>query len=214
MKTEVILACVLIVVGGALANVLRFSEQMPDRPAMFDQIPYDPPGYVGEERYFSEQSYDVLQADTTTLRVYYDSLGNAYWLFVAYFANQKYGSQIHSPKNCLPGGGWRIEKLEPYTVELGGGVSRYANRVTITDLDQSQIMLYWFETRGGVIREEFGLKWDLMKNSLLFRPTDAAFIRLSLPRKYNETVEECTERAVRYLKTAYPYVQRALPFGQ
>jgi hypothetical protein len=40
-----------------------------------------------------------------------------------------------------------------------------------------QEVLYWFRTRSGVVVGEYGLKWDLMVNSLRRRPTDAAFIR-------------------------------------
>src|ERR1700736_4336923 len=31
-------------------------------------------------------------------------------LFIAYYAQQKSGEAMHSPKNCLPGSGWEIWK--------------------------------------------------------------------------------------------------------
>ena len=36
---------------------------------------------------------------------------------------------------------------------------------------------YWFCTQGGTVTGEYSLKWDLVKNSLARRPTNAAFIR-------------------------------------
>jgi hypothetical protein len=42
-------------------------------------------------------------------------------------------------------------------------------------------MLYWFETRSGFVTGEYALKWDLVRNSLARRPTDAVFIRYTAP---------------------------------
>lgn len=211
MKTAVIIASVIILVGGVFGNYLRFSEQMPDHPPDFSMIPYTAGDYYGEERRFAEASYEVLKADTTTLRRYVDADGTIYWLFVAYFSSQKYGSQIHSPKHCLPGGGWKIQKLEPFPFPFPDGVVREINRVTIQAPGAQQVMFYWFETRTGSIREEFAIKWDLMKNSLLLRPTDAAFIRLTLPLDKGG-LPEATERATRFFNTFYNPIERSLPF--
>ncbi len=212
MKSAVVLSTVLIVISGLFGNYLRFNRQMPDRLPSFSSIPYNAGGYFGEERRFSEASYDVLKADTTTLRFYRASDGTPFWLFVAYFSSQKYGSQIHSPKHCLPGGGWKIERQEPFSLHFPGGVTKEINRVLITDRQKKQLMFYWFETRSGAIRDEFRLKWDLMKNSLLLRPTDAAFVRLTVPIK-GGTVEQATAKASDFLNAFYPGLERAFSFN-
>lgn len=207
----VLVAIIIIVIGGGFGNTLRFIETTPEREPQFEAIPYQLPGYTGDERRFGEQSYEVLQADTTTLRLYRDSTGQAYWLFVAYFASQKYGSQMHSPRHCLPGGGWRIDRIEPFELTLPDGSRRHINRLVISLDKQKQLMFYWFQTRGGSITDEFAVKWDLMMNSLMLRPTDAAFIRLTLSAE--DGVDAATRRAVELLQTLEEPVQRALPFG-
>ncbi len=212
MKSAVVLSTVLIVTGGLCGNYLRFSSQMPDSTPSFSRIPYDPNGYFGQERRFSDASYDVLKADTTTLRLYRAYDGTPLWLFIAYFSSQKYGGQIHSPKHCLPGEGWRIEKQERFRLRFSDGVSREINRVVVAEGEKKQLMFYWFETRGGPVSDEFELKWDLMKNSLLLRPTDAAFIRLSVPLEQT-TVEQATDRAVDFLNTFHGHLKEALPFN-
>jgi EpsI family protein len=212
MKSALVISTVLIVASGLFGNYFRFNSQMPDNPPSFGSIPYSANGYFGQERRFSDASYEVLKADTTTLRLYRASDGTPFWLFVAYFSSQQYGSQIHSPKHCLPGGGWRIEKQEPYHLHLPGGVSKEVNRVVIAEREKKQLMFYWFETRGGAISDEFGLKWGLMKNSLLLRPTDAAFIRLSVPLEQS-TIEQTTARAVDFLSTFQIHLDVALPFN-
>lgn len=213
MRKPVILSIVVLLVGGAFGNFLRFVDNPPHRPAHLDEIPFEEDGYHGEEHRFSEYSYEILKADTTTLRLYHGPNDDSYWLFIAYFDSQKYGSQIHSPKHCLPGGGWQILHHDPYDLRLPGGVTKEVNRLVIADRGRRQLMLYWFETRGGAIRSEFGLKWDLVMNSLFFRPTDAAIVRLTLPIDEDRGgVRGATERAEAYLNVFYPDIERALPF--
>jgi EpsI family protein len=213
MKTKVIILTVLLLAAGAFGNYLRFSERRPDKEAAFSAIPLEANGFIGEERRFSDESYEILKADTSTLRYYIGADGGRFWLFIAYFKSQKYGSQIHSPKHCLPGGGWQIQQIEPYHLSLPGGVTKEVNRLIIADRDQKQLMLYWFETRGGAIRNEYGLKFDLMRNSLLLRPTDAAIIRLTLPITRGETIDQATSRAIAYFATFYPSIAASLPFA-
>jgi EpsI family protein len=203
---------VLLAVGGAFGNYLRYTEEAPDRPAEFQSIPLESQTYYGEERRLAEYNYEVLKADTTTLRRYMGADGDIYWLFVAYFGSQKYGSQIHSPKHCLPGGGWRILTHETYPLALPGGKVHDINRLIIADRDEQELMLYWYQTRGGFIRSEFGLKWDLIVNSLMLHPTDAAFVRITLSLRPDESVEKATQRAETFIREFYPGIQEALPF--
>lgn len=212
MKQQAIILAAVILIAGIFGNFLRFVEQMPDQPADFGKVPMSTDGYLAEEHRFSELSYDVLQADTTTLRRYIGPDGGSLWLFIAYFSSQKYGSQIHSPKHCLPGGGWRIEHIEPYKLALDNGPARDINRLIIAEADRKELMFYWFETRGGSIRNEFGLKFDLMKNSLVLRPTDAAIIRLTLALEPGENIDAATARAVEYFHVFMPSITDALPF--
>jgi hypothetical protein len=46
-----------------------------------------------------------------------------------------------------------------------------------------QEMVYWFHTRNGTVTGEYALKWDLVRNALARRPTDALFVRYHAPKK-------------------------------
>ncbi|MDH3892893.1 MAG: EpsI family protein [candidate division Zixibacteria bacterium] len=206
-----ILSAMIILVGGIFGNYLRFVRQSPDRPPTFDSIPLETSDYYGQERRLPEFNYEVLQADTTTLRLYRDLSGTYYWLFVAYFASQEYGSQMHSPRQCLPGGGWRIRDHQPFTIQLQSGENRTINRLVIAQQNSQQLMYYWYETRGGALTGEYAVKWDLAVNSLLLRPTDAAFVRLTLPL-LNGDLEAADRVAVEFLRQLHPHITQALPF--
>jgi len=211
MKKQIIIAIVLIVLGGIGGNLLRYTEITPDRGADFSRIPNEFAGYFGAEQFLSDVTYDVLKADLTTFRDFVGPDGSRLGLFVAYFSSQKYGSQIHSPKHCLPGGGWRIDDIHPYAIHLPGGETKEVNRSIISSRTSGAVMLYWFETRSGAIRSEYGLKLDLVKNSLMFRPTDAAIIRLTVNAPGGDFAQ-ATARAEAFLQAYYPTIRKALPF--
>jgi len=73
-------------------------------------------------------------------------------------------------------------------------------------------MYYWYETRGGALVDEFEVKWDLAINSILLRPTDAAFVRLTLPLLDGD-LEAADRRAVNFLRQLQPHIREVLPFN-
>lgn len=212
-KKALIALCILLPFGG-FGTYLRSHQTQPDRPAEFGRIPYEMGEYVGVEERFEEYAYEVLKADTTTLRVYREITGDAYWLFLAYFSSQKYGSQIHSPKHCLPGGGYRILSIEPHQVPLLDGRTITVNRLRIASPQRMELMMYWFETRSGIIPSEMGLKLDLMKNAVALAPTDAAICRVTMPLPLGADFDAATARMVAFIQAFYPVIETALPFGK
>ncbi|MFH1687387.1 MAG: exosortase C-terminal domain/associated protein EpsI [bacterium] len=212
MRSATVVATALIVICGGLGNYLRFAQVEGTSQPSFAVIPMEQADFAGQPKRFAESSYEILGADTTSLRLYHDHQGRDFWLFVAYFASQKYGSQMHSPRHCLPGSGWSIDRFEPYRFELSQG-SLTANRAVISKDGRRQLMIYWFRTRGGKLTNEFAVKWDLVKNSLSLRPTDAAFVRLTLPIG-QEDLQFATDRAAGFLDAFVPAIEAALPFDQ
>ena len=41
-------------------------------------------------------------------------------LYVAYYSSQRKGESVHSPRSCIPGGGWRINDIAPRDIQLAG----------------------------------------------------------------------------------------------
>jgi EpsI family protein len=211
MKNRLTIVILIILIGGALGNALRFTEQKPERPAEFSGIPLQYGDYTGVEHQIADFADEILQADVTTLRDYITIEGRRTQLFVAYFGSQKYGSQIHSPKHCLPGGGWKINEAEPYKLNIPGFGSKDINRMIISVGGYKAVMLYWYESRTGSIRDEYGLKIDLVKNSLFFRPTDAAIIRLVVDAT-DGNIEAATKFGIGFLGDFYRFIDSSLPF--
>ena len=165
---------------GAMATVLRYIAVEPDQPSHLTQMPLEIDGWKGVVFPVGEATAAVLQATEILLRGYTDSSGNYVGLYIAYFHDQKYGSQIHSPRHCLPGGGWVLTGSGACPVQPWRVVSIDVNRMTIAKRSRVDQMFYWFHTRSGDLASEYSLKFDLVRNSLLLSPTDAAIIRLTV----------------------------------
>lgn len=201
----------VLVVGGFFGNLLRFSANIPDRGPDFNLIPNEIGGYWGQEKFFTQEVYEILNADTTTYRDFVSSKGEHAGLFIAYFQSQRFGGSVHSPKHCLPGAGWRIEKISPLKVDLPGRPPIVINNMLIASKTNSSVVLYWYQSRIGIIRNEYMLLLDRAKNSLLLRPNDIAIVRLTVDAPDGD-IDAATNKGVALLKQLHPYIEQALPF--
>lgn len=211
-KAATLITVVVTVVVGTAAYGLRAKQSHGTPPDVdFGALPYELGPFHGSEERFDEATYTVLGADTTTLRAYAEPGSPPIWLFVAYFGEQNYGQQIHSPRQCLPGGGWQINLLEQVPVELPGRGTITANRMLIESNGNYQVMYYFFATRLGFVAREFNLKIELAKAALSFQPRDAAFIRVTSTIKEGDT--EAADREARaFISLAVPKLLGGLPF--
>ena len=201
----------LLIITFILVNLSRYSRLESKRLPGFALILMQSGSWSGQEYFFPDQTYELMKADASTLRRYANSEGKELYLFISYFKSQKYGSQIHSPKNCLPGSGWKILTREKTRIKGSSGSSLLVNRLLISDNQTREVMYYWFQTRSGLVTSELGLKLDLVINSLKRAPTDAAFIRINLP--LNEVSEkEALVLVEDFLKDFQPGIEEALPF--
>ena len=202
----------LLIITGALTYTLRYIRVQPDKIADFSGIPMHTDSWTGEEILFSDETYAIMKATVSTMIAYKSEDQPGPGLFIAYFQDQKYGAQIHSPRHCLPGSGWGILKHTQEKIHVNGQTLP-VNRVLIGARENRQLMYYWFVTRTGVITSEFGLKFNLFMNALFLKPTDAAFVRLTvnLPRGVSEKAGE--EELQNFLMDFIMPIEKSLPFG-
>jgi len=178
MAFRALMAVLLLAAAGAYARDLSGHRAEARGVPDLASIPEKIGGWVGEEYKMSDSVARVLGADAYVLRRYRGPGDISVWFFLAYFRQQQVGSQIHSPRNCLPGSGWTVLSLRHGEVDLDGR-AQPVERMLIERNQEREEMLYWFRTRSGTVTGEYALKWDLVRNSLLGRPTDAAFLRFN-----------------------------------
>ena len=152
----------------------------------------------------------ILKLNEYVMRDYSDAAGHNIWLYVGFWETQRKGAQIHSPKHCLPGGGW--EPLEASLVPIsfeGESQGIVVNRYVLQMEAHRQVVTYWYQPQGQVIAKELDAKLQLIKNAIVHNRTDGALIRLTSP--VTTTVEEAFARQVEYIRALRPLLREFLP---
>ena len=101
-------------------------------------------------------------------------------LFVAFYAQQRGGESMHSPKNCLPGSGWEIWKYESASIPVNGQPVT-VNKYFIHNSGQRMLMYYWYQSKQRIIASEYLGKILLVRDALFDGRTAGSIVRITLP---------------------------------
>lgn len=101
--------------------------------------------------------------------------------YIAYYASQRFGVQVHSPRLCIPGEGWSVADESLVSIGLANGSVISANRSVIERRGARQIVYYWFDERGRSLVNEWQVKFAAITDSLLSARSDGALVRMVTP---------------------------------
>jgi exosortase D (VPLPA-CTERM-specific) len=200
--------------------ITQRAELRPTRSA-FSEFPLIIGGWHGRRERLESVYLDTLKLDDYVLANYErpaprapaganDELVN---LYVAYYASQRTGQSAHSPRSCLPGGGWRIEEFGQQALPGQGvdGVPLRVNRALIQQGASRQLVYYWFQQRGRTITDEYLVKWFLFVDALARNRTDGALVRLITPLTRDEGAAAADARLARFIGTLRPRLSQYVP---
>jgi EpsI family protein len=137
--------------------------------------------------------------------------------YVAYYEYQrKAGDFIHSPKLCLPGGGWFIEKsgVRHLKANPHGGAAPAGlefNELVVEKGGLRHISYYWYQGRDRNFTSEYAAKFYMVWDGLLRRRTDGALVRLMMPLTKDMTVDEGRRILDAFALAASKELQQYLP---
>ncbi|MDQ1472201.1 MAG: hypothetical protein QOJ99_3681 [Bryobacterales bacterium] len=152
----------------------------------------------------------VLKADDTLTR-WYTGPGGGANLFIAYFQTQRTGQSPHSPKNCLPGSGWQTTDGGSGTVNVQvPGETIHINHYLVSKGENESLVLYWYQSHGRVIADEFAAKFYLIADSIRRHRSDTALVRVVVPVVQGKE-NQAETLAADFVKAAYPTVKAYLP---
>lgn len=177
-------------------NYITHSEAIhPNKP--FSTFPKQIGQWKGIEHRFDEKIYEVLGVDDSYLATYSASDGRQVQLYIGFYQSQREGDLIHSPKNCMPGGGWNIVSSTIEEVDVSGTDYDAIKtiRFKLSNGMHEQAVLYWFQSRGRIISSEYLQKIYLVVDSITRQRTDGSFVRLIAPIQNGDE-----EKALIYLK--------------
>jgi EpsI family protein len=132
----------------------------------------------------------------------YSQNGHPLSLLITYYAEQRAGESMHSPKHCLPGSGWEIWNYDSTTLPLRDGRVT-VNKYFIQKGNERQVVLYWYESSSRIIASEYVGKFLLMRDAALSGRTDGALVRIIVPDQ-----PEAVEQAVEFASQLIPYMER------
>lgn len=132
--------------------------------------------------------------------------------YVAYYQSQRKGASPHSPRVCIPGGGWEISEISRQTTTLpSSGKTLPFNRAIIKKGSSKQLVYYWFQQRGRSISNEYLMKWFLFKDALVSNRTDGALVRLVTPLAAHEDTITADRRLLAFADDSAALLDNYIP---
>ncbi|HKE95090.1 MAG TPA: VPLPA-CTERM-specific exosortase XrtD [Povalibacter sp.] len=205
-------AVLLLVAGTTAALLPNRVEAVPVRET-FSSFPMSLRDWSGRRSAMEQIYLDTLRLDDYVMADYVREPREAVNFYVAWYGSQRSGQSAHSPRACLPGGGWHIAQLDQKTVD-GVQVAQQplrVNRVRLQMGSQKQLAYYWFQQRGRVITSEYLVKWFLFWDGLTRNRTDGALVRLVVPLRSGESFDAAEQRLDEFAAMVAPQLERYVP---
>ncbi len=137
-------------------------------------------GFAGTDNPpLSEPLVNTLLADSYLLRTYRKP-GIQADLFIAFYAQQRAGETMHSPKHCLPGAGWEIWNYATTEIPVKGRFVT-VNNYSISRNSDRMLVLYWYQSPGRIIASEYRGKFLLLRDAILHNATAGSIVRIIVP---------------------------------
>ena len=201
-----------------LVAVMLLSLLMPQRVELIPQrhefrdFPLNVGEWHGKGARLEQIYVDTLKFDDYLLADFTD--GNApVNLYAAYYGSQQKGQSAHSPRTCMPGGGWEITSLtqRPIANTLVNGKPLIANRTVIEMGEFKQVVYYWFQQRGRVVTNEYLVKWYLLWDAVTRNRTDGALVRLTSGVQRSEELADADRRLESFARAMVPQLETYIP---
>jgi exosortase D (VPLPA-CTERM-specific) len=185
-------------------------EAAPERKTFLD-FPMEIAGWHGVPLSMEKHYVDVLRFDDYLLADFQSPGNGVVNLYVAYYRSQKAGQSAHSPRTCLPGGGWEMTSFMETAVPGQDTEGFHANRVVIQKGDARQIVMYWFKQRERIVTNEYLVKAWLFWDSLTRRRSDGALVRLVAPVLAGEDDSVADRRLRQFASIIEPAISKYVP---
>jgi EpsI family protein len=215
LRIGILIACFLS--AAAVITQAAKSDAVPIRQPL-STLPLQLQNWRGfEASALDDDVVAVLGVDDYINRIYVAD-GRSLGFYIGFYESQRTGSTIHSPLNCLPGSGWnpidrRSANIQVASGPNGGMRAIQINRIMIQRGGEKQIVMYWYQSHGRVIGNEYWGKIYTVVDALKMKRTDAALVRIVSPVTGSDSadVEKAEHSAVEFIQTVFPSLSQYLP---
>jgi EpsI family protein len=198
----------ILVCAFALLQTMSHGEAIVTRQPLHT-LPYSLGPWLGEELPLQQQVVQAVGVSDYSNRIYSQVSQTPVQVYVGYYASQRTGDTIHSPKNCLPGSGWDPIHSGYATISVPPGRKIVVNEYVIERDQIKQLVFYWYQGRGRVIASEYAGKFWMVADAISRNRTDGALVRVITPM--NDGEDEARARLTSFTQTLFPALDRLIP---
>lgn len=215
-RATVATVAVAVLAGTVLADAVEERQSLIPQRVSLLTFPLLLGEWRGIEQPLDRELIDAVAADDELAAVFSrESEPNPVALWIAYYAAQRDGRQVHSPSVCLPGGGWKIETIEVLNISgvRADGAPLPVNRVIIAKGEDKELVYYWFAQRGRTLTNEYAVKWYIIWDSIVMNRSDGALVRLTTPVEGGTAagIERADQRLQAFARAIDPKLAYFLP---
>ena len=204
-----IASIVIIILVSSFAFAIPEKAEIEPVRKEFVEFPVELGAWKGRAEILEQVYIDALKFSDYVM-YYYEREGDkgSVNFYSAYYASQKKGASAHSPRSCIPGGGWQIASLKSHFIPnvSVGDQQLKVNRLVIQKGEYKQLVYYWFQQRGRIITNEYLMKWYLFWDSITKNRTDGALMRLTTSLEPGQDISVADERLENFSKHISPLI--------
>jgi exosortase D (VPLPA-CTERM-specific) len=215
IQPQIVASAVVLGLGVVLAFSLQKREDLIPERESFNTFPLTINEWRGRDEAIDDQGIiDALAVDDYLLAEYQNTEdGGRVAVWVAYYAEQRKGRSVHSPRACLPGGGWKLESFNEYVLSAVGpnGEDYVVNRSVIAKGNLRQLVYYWFVERGRIQTNEYRVKWSIFWDALTRNRTEGALVRVTTFVSDQGLMADADQRLEKFVRAIDPKLAYYLP---
>ena len=123
----------------------------------------------------------MLRADFNIQRVYQgQEPDDRVWMYVGYYGTARGGRPEHTPGECYPASGWRIESDREVTLDPSRGLR--ANEYVVSLDGDVRLVHFWYRSFLGTgLLDTWQITLDRLRGRLSQGRADGALVRISTP---------------------------------
>jgi EpsI family protein len=173
------------------------------------ELPYTLGSWTGQEQPLESRIVQAVGVSDYSNRLFFNRLDPPVQLYVGYYASQRTGDTIHSPKNCLPGAGWDPVQSGYATIAVPDGRKIVVNEYVIQQGLDKGLVFYWYQGRGRVVASEYAGKFWMVADAISRNRTDGALVRLVTPM--NDPEAKARARLESFTQLIFPRLDQLIP---
>jgi EpsI family protein len=132
-------------------------------------------------------------------------------LFIAYFPSQRAGQTMHSPKNCMPGGGWLPVESKYDLLEAPGRSALSVNRYVLGKGGARMLVFYWYQAHSRAIANEYKARLFMVADAARMNRTDGALVRINTVVMPDENLSDAEKRLRAFASQVIPQLDEYIP---